>query len=52
MPKKVTVVKRSGEGSAADRAADRRYPGLKEGSRAEEALDRRFKKAKKTSRGK
>lgn len=54
MPKKVVVRKRGGfEGSAADRAADKRYPGLKEGSRAEEALDRRMmKKPKKTSRGK
>lgn len=38
--------KKSGEGSAADKAYDKKHPGMKEGSKAEEAMDRRMAKMK------
>lgn len=48
MPKrKVTVVKKSGEGSAADRRWDKAHPNAKEGSKAEEAFDKRMAKRRK-----
>jgi hypothetical protein len=53
MARRTVIIKKgSGEGSAADKAFDKRHPGMKEGSKMEEAFDKRMKKPRKKSRGK